>query len=192
MPWTNLIAAMTTDELTEKLQEYWEAVAVVAALIGTMSYSGVLEPPPDVHSSFSTTTGTALRETYTTMKLICCLSSLATCSSSVIFYAQINQLPNSTAKYKFIENFQGYFTIPSACFMVGIVAMIFGVIFSLFLQKGIKAVSPWIALVLGVYLEVLLFWITKKMQNFGLSWQQKVWDASQKQPSKDEPVKTIQ
>lgn len=163
MAWTDLLAALTVKELGSRLQTYWTAIGVVAALIATMSQTAFMAmPTPDPF--YSEVAASALIQVYTISAAISFMSTMATVLCSTIFYAQVNQIPSSEALLPFLRDFQGVFGLPTIFFQIGCISLAVSLGLWAFISMGPLKPAPYVIIAIFALSPIGLFRVFNAMQ----------------------------
>jgi hypothetical protein len=134
------------EEVANRLKEYWSAMSVTLALVGTMAFSGIITiPQPSSH-------WTDLDHVTNLQQIACGVFSLSLLLAGygvalcLIFFAQINQLPeNSIIPFlvmQFIalltvkKQFYWAFWFTKYCFVLSIVSLMVGTAFFIAITQG--------------------------------------------------------
>ena len=176
MPWTDLLGTLTPSQLAERLKNYWTAIGIVSALGGSMAFSAATMSPPECATSAWPPsyhdTCAALRQAYSAVMSLSLLCAGMCVICSTIFYAQLNQLPESSSAFTFfIDRFQKYFGITTLTFEGSFLSLLVGLCIFLFLLFGFKSPTPYIVAGLTIVIVFKGFRIFIQMQKCAVDLQ---------------------
>ncbi len=92
MPWTDLLVVLAPSELVAKLQGYWTAIGIVAALVGTMAYQAMFVSVQP-HPMYDNYVSDLLKKWFAFLMGVAFVFSIVAVLLVTLFYAQLNQLP---------------------------------------------------------------------------------------------------